>query len=79
MSYSPYSKVDITQTSSIIKLRLMQLETQAEAGEWPKVSATLRLIDDDIRYAMRVGAALSVTQSLSDSPRIVRGTTGAQS
>lgn len=55
-----YSEQDLVNALDSIQRVVEQSRTNIEQKNWPQLSSKLRRIDDELRYAMRVGTALAV-------------------
>lgn len=58
-----YSEQDLLDALESIERVVQQSRENVDQKNWPQLNNKLRKIDEQLRYAMRVGAALSVTES----------------
>lgn len=60
MTHMIYSEQDLQDALDSIQRVAEQSRENVEQKNWPQLNNKLRKIDEQLRYAMRVGAALAV-------------------
>lgn len=67
MKHIIYSVSDVLSSLDAMQRVIDQSRDSIAQKNWPQLNSKLRKIDDELRYAMRVGAVLGTKDFLGDN------------